>query len=165
MPLLLQGRDHYILRSYESNGISFDRMLLWEAKQVGGDIIMESVPKRWYHAYQFFNVLVSTDVDAEDHPLNLLKTVHDTASFLAIKIDIDHAEIENKVLNTFIERGNEFSAVDAGQVELMFEQHVAFEPMLRYWKDSGRQSGKTLADSYRIFLEMRRMGIRSHGWI
>ena len=161
----MQGQNHYILRTYESNGISFDRMLLWEAEQVGGEVIMKFVPKRWYHAYQFFNVLVSTDVDANDHPLNLLKTVHSTPSFLAIKIDIDHAEIENKVLDTFIERGKQFPAVGSGQMELIFEQHVAFEPMLLWWGDSGRQSGKTIADSYNVFLEMRRMGIRSHGWI
>ena len=77
-----QGQDHFILREYENKGLTFDRMLLWEAEQVGGEVIFRHVPKRWHYAYQFFNVPVTGDVSAPEHPLNVLEKVHKDASFM-----------------------------------------------------------------------------------
>jgi hypothetical protein len=163
--VLLQGIDHYIVKSYESRGIEFDRMLLWEAEQVGGETIFQYVPKRWYHAYQFFNIKVGMDANAEEHPLNVLKAVHSAPSFVAIKVDIDTPDVENLVISTLIQRRAEYPSIAAGQMELLFEQHVHFTPMVLNWRNSALLSNKTLADSYNIFFKMRTIGIRAHGWV
>lgn len=66
---VLQGETHFLIREYERQGIEFSHMLMWEAKQVTGDTIFSTVPDRWYHAYQYFNVPVSTEVASQTHPL------------------------------------------------------------------------------------------------
>ena len=65
----MQGETHYLVRQYEKQGIEFNRMLMWEAKQVTGDVIFKTVPERWYHAYQYFNQPISTNVTSDAHPL------------------------------------------------------------------------------------------------
>lgn len=156
---------HYLIKQYEKAGVDFNRMLLWEAAQVTGETIFQTVPERWHHAYQFFDIPVTADVQSPAHPLQVLKKAHPGSGFVAFKLDIDHNEIENTVADKLIEWHTDFPAINAGQFEFYFEQHVDFSPMRRWWGSTARQSGRTLGDSYELFLKMRRLGIRAHGWI
>lgn len=45
------------------------------------------------------------------------------------------------------------------------EHHVSFEPMQRRHWGASANPNLTLADSFDIFLALRRKGIRMHGWI
>lgn len=65
----VQGATHFLISEYEKQGVEFDRILMWEAKPITGETIFRTVPPRWYHAYQYFNVPVSTNVTSPDHPL------------------------------------------------------------------------------------------------
>lgn len=42
----------WMLTNYERRGITFDRILLWEAKQMDGTRIHKDVPEKLYPAYQ-----------------------------------------------------------------------------------------------------------------
>ena len=79
----MQGQTHFLIREYEQQGVEFAHMLMWEAEQVTGDVIFETVPERWYHAYQFFDQPVSTNVSSEAHPLQVwsisLSDIQETA--------------------------------------------------------------------------------------
>lgn len=163
----LQGETHHLIRTYEAQGIDFDRMLLWEGKPVTGEVIFESVPEHWYHAYQYFNVYVSANTSSEAHPLQVLQSVHPGTGFVAFKLDIDHSEVENAIADTLLKNHDLFPAIKAGQFEFFFEQHVQLDLMHKYWggPDNAIDESKTLADSYELFLKMRKLGIRAHGWI
>ena len=67
----VQGATHFLISEYEKQGVEFDRILMWEAKPITGETIFRTVPPRWYHAYQYFNVPVSTNVTSETHPLQV----------------------------------------------------------------------------------------------
>jgi hypothetical protein len=163
--LELQASPHHLIKGYERAGVNFDRILGWEAAQVGGNTIFAQVPERWYHAYQFFDIPVTTDVNSEGHPLQVLKKVHPGSGFVAFKLDIDHNEIENTVANKIIEWHDQFPSIQAGQFEFFFEQHVDLKPMRYWWKKTATESGRTLGDTYELYLKMRKLGIRAHGWI
>jgi hypothetical protein len=47
--------------------------------------------------------------------------------------------------------------------ELFFEHHVNFAPMVKSWRDVINKD-ELLEDSYRIFTDLRKKGIRAHGW-
>ena len=161
-----QGRPFFLLSAYEYRGVLFDRILLWEAEQATGSVIFSKVPKRWFHAYQFFNVPVTLNSGDDDYPLNVLNKVATKNSFVAIKIDIDHSLLENAVIAQVQQRGLEGSLpfIQSGHMELFYEHHVNTPLMLPWWLDSGKLSNLTLLDSYNMFSQMRKQGIRAHGW-
>ena len=53
----------------------------------------------------------------------------------------------------------------AGHFEFFFEQHVDLSMMRKYWKHTATKSGRKLGESYELFLKMRKLGIRAHGWV
>ena len=97
--------------------------------------------------------------------LQVLKRVHPGTGFVAFKMDIDQNEIENTVVDKLIEWHEQFPCVKAGQMEFFFEQHVDLPIMRIHWKATATESGKKLSDTYELFLKMRKLGIRAHGWI
>ena len=148
--------QQFFFEGYERNGIHFDRALLWEADTHAPGDIFKVVPKRLFHAYQYFNIPASVELK-EDHPLLILKRIAKKDDFVALKIDIDNALIENEIVKYFLNNADVLSLVD----EFFFEHHVSFGPMLRYW---GSVAGD-LSESYDMFFKLRNKGIRAHGWV
>ena len=84
------------------------------------------------------------------------------------QVDIDNSELEKEFINQVIEMPEVASRVD----ELFWEHHVLQHPLSntagRAWrKREGEMetATDTLADSYRIFQELRRLGIKAHSWV
>lgn len=154
-----------IPKTYERNGIDFNRMLLWEAKQINGNEIFSKVPAEWYPAFQYFDIPVTSDVSSLTHPLHILKEVHPGTGFIGFKLDIDHNVIESDIATALVNNHADFPAIRAGQFEFFFEHHVDFQPMRQYWKGTATNSGMVLGDSYALFLTMRKLGIRAHSWV
>ena len=50
--------------------------------------------------------------------------------------------------------------------EFFFEQHVRFEPLMTCcWGDKAKDvQNLTLGDSMRMFLKLRKKGLRAHSW-
>lgn len=84
---------------------------------------------------------------------------------MSFKLDIDQNEIENTVAQTIIASHAQYPSIAAGQFEFFFEQHVDLPMMRPYWKKTATESGCTVGDSYKLFLQMRKLGIRAHGWV
>lgn len=161
-----QGNTPYgIIKGYEERGIHFDRMLMWEAEQVSGKVIFKHVPSRWYHAWQFFDLPVTTNTRATEHPLNVIRKVAGPDSFISFKIDIDTPEVEIQTVQALVSRHLRYPNIRAGQMELFFEYHVGSELMRKHWFPKGGVPKVTETDAYRLFLVMRMLGIRAHSWI
>jgi hypothetical protein len=48
--------------------------------------------------------------------------------------------------------------------EFFLEYHVNFQPMMQYWGNTVDPQ-KTLADAFKLFLELRQQGWRAHSWV
>ena len=97
--------------------------------------------------------------------VQILQHAHPGSGFVAFKLDIDQNEIENTVAQTLIHWHDQYPSVKAGQFEFFFEQHVDLPMMREYWKTTATESGRKIGESYELFLKLRKLGIRAHGWV
>ena len=97
--------------------------------------------------------------------LQILKKAHPGSGFVAFKLDIDQNEIENTVATSLIAWHEQYPFIRSGQFEFFFEQHVDLPMMRKYWKKTATESGRKIGESYDLFLQMRKLGIRAHGWV
>lgn len=155
----------WFYESYGKHGITFDRLLLWEAKVTPPADVFGVLPKQLWHKYQYFNVPAVADGNDPSAPLNILKTVAQPDDFVVLKVDIDSPAVESKIIDTIIADPDLSGLVD----ELYYEYHVDFEPMNKDWfgwPEHGKiTTAKTLKDAYDLFLRLRMLGIRAHSWI
>lgn len=81
---------------------------------------------------------------------------------MAIKLDIDHPEIEMSIINQILLDPQLASLVD----EIFFEMHFHFDGINFGW-ESGRHSNidASVDDALYIMHRLRLLGIRSHFWI
>ena len=152
--------QEWFWKNYQQCGYSIERMLLWEAKTLSTEDIYRPVPKGAHHAYQYFNIPASADRNDPSNPLNIVKRVASPEDFVAIKLDIDFAELEMQFVDQMLTDPGLDGLID----ELFFEHHVAFPPFVKCCWDDTYDKGATLKTSYELFLRFREQGIRMHGW-
>jgi len=149
----------WFIESYEQRGIIFDRLLLWEAAPKPPAKVFEKLPKSLFHKYQYYNIPATSDINDVTHPVNILKQIAQPGDFVVFKLDIDNTAVETSILQALMDDATAFELLD----EFIFEYHVSFAPMLRYWGGSEDRT-KSLKDSYKLFYELRKRGVRSHSW-
>ena len=152
--------QEWFWKNYQQCGYTVERMLLWEAKTWSTKDIYRPVPKGAHYAYQYFNVPASAGRTDPSNPLNIVKRVASVEDFVAIKLDIDHAELEMQFIDQMLTDPDLDGLID----ELFFEHHVAFPPFVKCCWDDTYDKGATLKTSYELFLKLREKGIRMHGW-
>jgi hypothetical protein len=145
--------------AYAKRGIHFDRIICWEANPTSVEEIYRDVPKDLLGRYTYYNFPVVADVTLDENPVNILKRITSTTDFVALKLDIDHAPVENELINQILADPEIYSRID----EFFFEHHVNFEPMVGYW-GAADNATFTLEYSYQVFTALRERGIRAHGW-
>ena len=117
------------------------------------------MPSRLLLRYHYFNVPAPTDPQDAANPLNMIKSLATADDYVALKIDIDNTDVEMQFVRQLLGDPVAAALVD----ELFFEHHVNFLPMMKNWKNP--HEVMTLKDSYDIFVKLRNMGIRAHGWV
>ena len=115
------AQQPFLIDSYMRNGISFDRMLLWEAKQMNGNQIFAKVPRELLAKYQYFNIPVDTNFSDPGHPFSVLKQLARPADYVAMKIDIDSPQIEKHLFQQIASDPELYERID----ELFYEPHVS----------------------------------------
>ncbi|WIA14797.1 hypothetical protein OEZ85_003281 [Tetradesmus obliquus] len=151
----------WFVRTYEARGIDIDRLLLWEAAPISPpSTIFSELPKELFHKYQYFNIPAITNYDDASHPVRMLKDIAQPADFVAFKLDIDNFSAEYAILKVLREDPAAAALVD----EFFLEYHVQFQPMLKYWGGTA-DPNKSLADAFKLFLELRKSGWRAHSWV
>ncbi|WIA11912.1 hypothetical protein OEZ85_011996 [Tetradesmus obliquus] len=152
----------WFYRSYEQRSISMDRLLLWEAVPVSPpSAIFAQLPKELFHKYQYFNIPAGTDYSDASHPVRLLKSIAQAADFVAFKLDIDNYAAENSILSSLSSDAAAAALVD----EFFLEYHVNFQPMVQLGWAGTVDEKKKLADAFKLFHSLRKLGWRAHSWV
>lgn len=147
--------DNSFQETYRQRGIEFDRILQWRA-----DIPSSDGQHREQRPYQHFDLNGVADPANRFSPLRLIKEITQPGDFVAFKLDIDDYGIEHAIVKDMLNDEAVLRLVD----EFLYEDHVQFAPMLQYWGGSAHPH-RTLSDSYDLFSQIRRKGIRAHSWV
>ena len=99
----------------------------------------------------------SADGDALN-PWTLLRQVAIPEDFVVVKLDIDTPAVEMELVRQLLADKQLQALVDV----FYFEHHVSIPDFSWIWKMG--EYPQTLNDSYAIFGELRRLGIRASPW-
>ena len=119
--------------------------------------IWKTIPPDLLARYTYINIPVSADPKHRNYPWNFLEQIARPEDYVIIKVDIDTPDIENPIVDHLLTNPKYLKLID----EFFYEHHVDVEPMHQWW---GSGQNIYLADSYRIFTEFRKSGVRSHYW-
>ena len=106
--------------------------------------------------FQFFNVPLNSSRNDVLNPWRM-QAVLPRFEHIAVKLDIDTPVVENQLIEQLLREKEIYGRID----EFFFEHHVPYPEMKEYW---GEQVSGKLADTYRIFTELREKGIWAHNW-
>ena len=138
--------------------MTFDRIFAWEAVQHPPVDIFKDVPADMLHRLSYYNVPVDANVGSLHNPATFLKTCCKEDDYVVMKIDIDTGRLEVDILQQILDDPAAWPIVD----EIFFEHHTGGTPMVKYWADT---INGDIVDSYKLFLDMRKRGIRAHSWV
>ena len=144
----------WLYEYYRRFGLKFDRIIAFEAAPLDPKLAWNQLPDDVLPVYTLINT--GCTVDGKLHPWTILRGLVTAADHVVVKVDIDHFEIENRLMDQVVNDSRIHSLID----ELFFEHHVSVKEMRPYW----RPPPGTLQDSYVLFTKLRRLGIRMHSW-
>lgn len=122
--------------------------------------LFKHVPGAVRAKYQYFNLPVGTDPGEPSHPLQVLKAVAQPGDYVLFKLDLDNTAVETSIFKAMLRDAELLGLID----EFVFEYHVNFAPMVPAWGQT-IDPNATLADSFQLFAELRRRGMRAHSWV
>ena len=134
-------------------GVVWDGIWAWGAKEHTPADVWRRIPTRLHPVYHWYNILA-----LYSDPVVFINAVADVSDYVVLKIDIDNSAVETAMVRRLLQSPDTLARVD----ELYFEHHVDVEPMWPYW---GRVPGTELADTYRLFAELRHRGVVAHSWV
>lgn len=167
------GCTKWFVDAYARRGIDFDRILLWEAAIADPKKYWKSVPADLVPKMQYYNTPLT--VEPPDNLWHAVRALAKPEDFVVVKIDVDNYELEVSLVNQLLASPDLINLVD----ELFWEHHVNGSPIRKTrvsafnhdnlgWGDQVPHPASPdshLHDSYRLFTELRRHGIRAHSWI
>ncbi len=144
---------------FKRHNLSFDWIVSFEIEKHDPDDIFKDVPDDVLPHYIYFNQGVVAEEGGRWNPWRILKQMSlSDQDYIAVKLDIDVPEIENPLMEQLMNDDALRRRVD----EVFFEHHVNVRSMLRFWRTENLSI--TMKDSYRMFLDLRRKGVRMHSW-
>lgn len=174
----VMGCQRWFIEAYKAHGIEFDRIIGWEMAAQNQSMLWTSdkgYPRAMHPHVTYFNTPVSGAVGDGDNPYTHVLALTRPEDYVVFKLDIDHNELEVALVHQLLASPKLLSLVD----EFFWEHHVHGSPLRKTrvsfmgrpnigWGD--HTPSKTaidggLADSYRLFTQLRKAGIRAHAWI
>lgn len=155
----------YFHHMWARHSIEFDEMYAFEITTNVSDFDA-SVPdfaKNRTH-YQKCAVASNPAGHTEDSPFIplLIKELAPEGSFVFFKLDIDSPIVENGQIEFILNDPKNTIA------ELAYEHHIVGNYLMYpYWIQASAfdNTSTTMAESYELFLKLRKKGIRAHSWI
>lgn len=150
----------FLVSKYEERGLVFDKIYVWEARKQPEEHYWAGVPRgvqaKWKPKLRFYNgIPIVTDVGRKHNPMTRIYNECGPNDFCAFKLDIDTPSVEMRIVE-------QVRASPGHLKEFFFEHHVHGLMQGMGWGDA--VSG-TFVDSYNIFHDLRRKGVRAHSWI
>ena len=106
----------------------------------------------------FFNWPVSARPAALDNPWTLLQAVALPGDHVVVKLDIDTEAVEVPLAMQLLNS----SALQALVDDFYFEFHFSNKDIEWLWKRG--EFSATVADTYRLFSQLRHLGVRANPW-
>jgi len=153
----------FFLQTYSGKGILFDEVYVWEFKKQGAEAYWEGTDAKtrafWEPRVSFYDgIPVSAEQGSEHNPVERIFSNCAPDDFCVFKLDIDTPQVELPLIEQLLGAPNKTqSALD----EIFFEHHVQ-GVMQQWW---GAAVRGTFADSYKIFGDLRKLGVRAHSWV
>ncbi|KAI4085895.1 MAG: hypothetical protein LQ344_008037 [Seirophora lacunosa] len=154
---------HWFYNTYHARGQPFSRFIAVEVEKLEQKKAFDQIPADLVGAYNLMNVPLSMDDGDKLNTMDLIRRVVKEEDFFVFKLDIDSAPIEEPIVKALLEEEDGVEGSVSGLIdELMFEHHVAYDPMNGPW---GYPKGVgDLHRSYNVFRDLRKKGIRAHSW-
>lgn len=149
----------WFVERFKQRQLAFDWIVSFEIEKHDPDDIYRNVPDDVLPHYLYFNQGVESAPDGRWNPWRILQEMSVAPDdYVVVKLDIDVPEIENPLINQLTESEDIRALVD----EVFFEHHVNVKAMRPCW---GRNpSPLIMTDSYRLFSNLRSIGVRMHSW-
>jgi hypothetical protein len=138
----------YLVETYRAHDIKLDHMFMWDQAQVPGEELLAVVPEELYPRYQYLNIPVTASLD-NTNAFEVLKKTSKPSDFVVVKLDIDQPQLEKDLL---IQLAN-----DTLLQTLIDEFYYEWNPFEGGWHE--------MAWFYQYLTNLRKVGIRAHGWI
>jgi hypothetical protein len=149
----------WFVERFKRHHLAFDWIISYEIEKHDPDEIFKDVPDDVLPHYLYFNQGVVAEPGARWNPWRILKDMSiSNQDYVALKLDIDVPDIEGRLIEQLMNDDTLSQRVD----EVFFEHHVNVSAMRGFWGVVSQPI--TMKDSYRLFLALRRKGIRMHSW-
>jgi len=153
----------FFVSIYDRRGLTFDEIYAWEAVPQGIEGYWENTPpelrQKWEPKLTFYDgIPITADPNSHENPVKRILEKCKPEDFCAFKLDIDTPSVEFPIIEQLMASPAPAAVLD----EFFFEHHV--HGVMENWGWDKDVNG-TFADSYRIFTQLRQMGIRAHSWI
>jgi hypothetical protein len=146
----------WLRETYHGRGGRFDHLLQIVSRKINESLLSEELPEDLRYAYVLINTHIDMDSDNSLNIFGLFKKLNvKSDDFLIFNINIDEQDVEDDFALALNTNENITNLID----EFYFEHKVKLDVMSQVWGNDMKQD---LADSYNIFLGLRKKGIRSH---
>jgi hypothetical protein len=155
----------FFLETYRGKGITFDEVYVWEYTKQGTESYWEGTDPKlrafWEPRVTFYDgVGVTAEKDSRNNPVSRIFSQCKPEDYCVFKLDIDNGSIENPLAQQLLQMPEDTrSKLD----EFFFEHHVT-GVMQSYWSNTV-DFHQTFADSRKMFMDLRKLGVRAHSWV
>ena len=156
-----QVSQKWFLEKYQNVGFTVRDMYMFEVSSHSDHDIYRGVPTHLLPAYHYYNVPISEKKGEPFHAWTFLRNSllkRKTPSFVAVKLDIDAPHVELSLVKQLVAS----KGINGRVNEFFFEHHTAIPEMQRIGWNYNVQG--TVADTYDLFIALRKNGIRAHAW-
>ncbi|CAB9511728.1 expressed unknown protein [Seminavis robusta] len=149
-----------LIQNYRKFGFHFDHVYGYEYRKHDPEQVFNDVPEYLDASYHWINVGVTSDTHSRRNPFKLLVENYKPDDFIIVKLDVDTPELERELAQQLLDNPQLSKLID----QFYFEHHVNQAELKPHW---GRQRGmnESVADSLKLFHDMRQKGIPSHFWV
>lgn len=149
----------WFLRQYPKKGFKIERVVLWESIEIKAVDFFSQIPSEYVSKYQFFNTPVSGNPADSMYPWTFLKEMAHEYDYIVVKLDVRDYATEISLLKAVLSDPDLIDLID----EMFFEFHVRLPPVKEMEPETVRTKA-TLVDAYDMYLKLRQVGLRMHGW-
>ena len=154
--------QQWLLDLYEHMGFKMRRFVGWEADYYTPTALWSRVPNVQKKArLTYFNIPTSALAHNADNPFMHMKALAKPEDYVVFKLDVDAPTVELPLVQQILESKELQSLID----EFFWEHHVIKSPTTAFWAEDTFDTNRTMADSFRLFSQLRHLGIRAHSWV
>ncbi len=148
----------YFANVWSRHGFEWERIEAWEGTTASAKFY-STVPSKWKSKTHYHQQWISTEPSKHPFVPFFIQATVKKRDYVVFKLDIDSKSVETAIVD-FLLTWDNLELID----EFVWEHHVMNYLMAKNWGKSQDMS-LSLADSYQLFLKLRRRGVRAHSWV